>query len=96
MLDLEGHLQVGGSNRVAGPVRVCEGVKKGVERAFHELHKGLFDGILLAATEHTVLENVRNALAVFNRGSQDCSKGLVFILVKHRDHFRTCNIQERP
>lgn len=75
-------LQIGGGDWVAGAVRVCEGIQKSVQRALHQLNKGLLDGVLLAATQHTVFQDVRYPLAVFNRRPEDRSKGLVLVLVQ--------------
>ena len=83
-------LEVGGGNWVAGAVRVGEGIEEGVEGALHQLNEGLLDGVLLAATQHTVLQDVGNALAVLHRGPEYCSKGLVLILVQQRHHLSTC------
>lgn len=87
------YLQVSRGNWVAGAVRVCESVQKSIEGALHQLNKGLLDGVLLAATQHTVLQDVRNALAVFNRRPEDCAKGLVLVLVQQRHHLSTCTTQ---
>lgn len=87
---VQADLQVGRGNWVAGAVRVCESVQESIQGALHQFHKGLLDGILLAAAQHAVLQDVGNALAVFNRRPEDCSKGLVLILVQQGHHLSTC------
>ncbi len=84
------HLEVGGCYWIAGAVRVCESIQKGVQRPFHQLNKGLLDWILLAATQNTVFQDVRDAFAVFYWSPEDCPKGLVLILVEQRHDLSSC------
>ena len=48
-------------HRVARAVGVREGVEEGLERALEQLCKGLLGRVLVAATQHAVLENMRHA-----------------------------------
>eukprot|EP00964_Phaeocystis_antarctica_P152453 scaffold120327_cov44-Phaeocystis_antarctica.AAC.3 len=51
-------------DRVARAVRVGEGVEEGLERALEQLGEGLLRGVLVAATQHAVLQDVRHARRV--------------------------------
>lgn len=74
------HLQVGRCHRVAGAIGIRKCIQKRIQTALHELHKWLLDGVLAASTQHAVLEDVGDALAVLHRGAQDHTKALVLIV----------------
>ena len=87
------HLHVCGGYWIARTVWVREGIQKSIQRTLHELNKRLLDGILLAAAQNTVLQNMWDALAIVNWSTQDSTKGFILVLVDDRDHFGTCSQQ---
>mmetsp|Transcript_3635 Transcript_3635/g.10466 ORF Transcript_3635/g.10466 Transcript_3635/m.10466 type:complete len:230 (-) Transcript_3635:478-1167(-) len=83
-------LQVAGGYRVAGAVGVGEGVQEGVEGALHKLHKRLLDGVLPAAAQHAVLQDVGDASGVVHGSAQHHAKGLILVVVDEGHHLGTC------
>mmetsp|Transcript_27673 Transcript_27673/g.44531 ORF Transcript_27673/g.44531 Transcript_27673/m.44531 type:complete len:230 (+) Transcript_27673:2358-3047(+) len=75
--------QVLAGNRVAGTIRIGEGVEESVHRALEKLDEWLFDRIFARSAQDTVLENVRNACRVVGGRAESNAKHLV--LVRHRD-----------
>lgn len=71
------YLQVLRSDRVAGAIRVREGVQERVQRALHEVDEGLLDGELAAAAQHRVLQNVRHPRAILGRGAECHPENLI-------------------
>ena len=68
--EVEEVLIVAARDRVAGLVRVGQRVEEGIERALHQLHKRLPDGVFVAARKHAVFQYMRHARAVFGRGAE--------------------------
>lgn len=55
---------------VAGTVGVGEGVQESLQGPLEQVHEGLLDGVLAAAAEHRVLQDVGNARRVFRGRSE--------------------------
>ena len=66
-------------HRVHGLVRKGHRVQEGVHAALDQLHERLPDGILVAAAEHRVLQDVKHAGIVLRQGLKRDGKQLVFL-----------------
>ncbi len=64
------------------------GVQKRLHRAFQQVHERLFDGELVAAAQHGVLEDVEDAGVVGGRGFERDGERLVRVVVRQVQQLR--------
>ena len=83
---------VGGGKGIHGLVREGHGVQKGRHAALQQLQKGRGDRVLLAACQHRVLQNVKNAGIIGGKSAETDAECLVDILVFHQQHRSAADI----
>ena len=93
-------LPVPAAHGVDGLVRVGHGIEEGLQGAFQQLHKGLLDGIAVAARQHGVLQDMKHAGGVGGDGAQAHGKGHIFVLPLKPHQLRAAlpmlHLPERP
>ena len=72
-------LVVGGAEKIKGEVGASHCVLERLQRSVEHFEEGVFDWILLAPTQHDVLQYVRNALVVLGFGVENYTKSLVCV-----------------
>ena len=82
-------LLIGACHGINREIAVGHGVEEGIHRAFHQLHKGVFEGIFLRAAEHRMFDDVGNALVIFGGSGEGDSDRPVVVVGRHHDHPRT-------
>ncbi len=74
-------LQVLACHRVAGFIRIGEGIEEGLQRTLQELHERLLDRVLARTAQDRVLKNVRHAGRVRDRRAEGNAEDLVLVPV---------------
>ena len=83
-------LVIAACHRINRLVRVGHRIQKGVQRALHQLHKGLLQRILARAAKRRMLHDVRDTRIILGRRAERNGKHLVVILVFQIEKPCTC------
>ena len=82
-------LQILAGHRITGPIRIGEGVEKGIERPLEQLDERLLHRVFAGAAQHGVLHDMGHARRIGHRRAEIDAEHLVLVFIDQRQQFGT-------
>ncbi len=87
--EIEQVLLVGAGYRIHGFIGKGHRIQKGLHRGFKQIHKRLFDGKLIRATQYRMFKNMKYARIISRWRFEADGESLIFVLVFQKKQART-------